>query len=66
MEIIIKKKNKSIEYKKINKEKINVVAYARVSTELEEQQLSFESQRMYYYNKISSNDKWNFCGIYAD
>lgn len=35
MEIIIKKKNKSIEYKKINKEKINVVAYARVSTELE-------------------------------
>ena len=66
MEIIIKKKNKSIEYKKINKEKINVVAYARVSTELEEQQLSFESQRIYYYNKISSNDKWNFCGIYAD
>ena len=66
MEIIIKKKNKSIEYKKINKEKINVVAYARVSTEMEEQQLSFESQRIYYYNKISSNDKWNFCGIYAD
>ena len=46
--------------------KLRVAAYARVSTDHEEQQTSFESQQRYYYEKITREPNWNFAGIYAD
>lgn len=41
-------------------------AYCRVSTLLEEQTSSYESQKAYYENLIKTNPKWEFAGIYAD
>ena len=46
--------------------KIRVAAYARVSTDHEEQQQSFESQQKYYFEKITRDPNWTFAGIYAD
>ena len=46
--------------------RLRVAAYARVSTDHEEQQQSFESQQKYYYEKITNNPSWSFAGIYAD
>ena len=46
--------------------KLRVAAYARVSTDHDEQQTSFESQQRYYYEKITREPNWNFAGIYAD
>ena len=43
-----------------------VVAYARVSTEKEEQEDSFERQVSYYTTLINSKPEWKFGGIYAD
>lgn len=43
-----------------------VCAYARVSTDSEEQLTSYNSQIEYYSNKIKSNPEWEFVGIYAD
>ncbi len=43
-----------------------VVAYARVSTEKEEQEDSFERQVSHYTTLINSKPEWNFGGIYAD
>lgn len=47
-------------------EKLNVTAYCRVSTDLEEQQYSYHQQLEYYSGYISSHAGWNFIGIYAD
>ena len=41
-------------------------AYCRVSTEEEEQQGSFEIQKLYYTEKINSTPEWEVAGIYAD
>ncbi|MBP5592818.1 MAG: recombinase family protein [Clostridia bacterium] len=46
--------------------KRRVAAYARVSTEQEEQQSSYETQVNFYTNYIQSNPEWEFAGIYAD
>ena len=46
--------------------KIKVCAYARVSTDMEKQETSFESQKIYYKNKIENNPNWEFVGIYSD
>ena len=46
--------------------KKRVCAYARVSTDSDEQLNSFESQKQYYTEKIQSNPDWEFVGIYAD
>ena len=43
-----------------------VCAYARVSTDSEEQLTSYESQIKYYTEKINVNPDWKFVGIYAD
>ena len=48
------------------KAKTRVCAYCRVSTDVEEQLLSFESQKKYYIDKISQNEAWEFVDIYAD
>jgi DNA invertase Pin-like site-specific DNA recombinase len=45
---------------------LNAAGYARVSTDKEEQESSFEAQRDYYTDKIMSNPEWRFVGIFAD
>lgn len=45
---------------------LRVCAYARVSTEKEEQLNSYNSQLKYYEEKIKSNKDWQYVGIYAD
>lgn len=47
-------------------QKKRVAGYARVSTELEEQQSSYEAQLDYYTNYIQSNPDWEFVEVYAD
>ncbi|MDE7202715.1 MAG: recombinase family protein, partial [Lachnospiraceae bacterium] len=44
----------------------NVAAYCRVSTELEQQESSYEAQVEYYTKKIEENPHWKNAGIYAD
>ena len=46
--------------------KLKVAAYARVSTEQDEQQSSYGAQVDYYGKYIRSNPAWEFVGIYAD
>ena len=46
--------------------KKKVAAYARVSTELEEQENSYEAQVAYYTEHIKNNPDWDFVGVYAD
>ncbi|MGX7125278.1 recombinase family protein [Lactococcus lactis] len=46
--------------------KRRVAAYARVSTEQEEQQTSYEAQIDYYTNYIQSREDWEFAGMYSD
>ena len=45
---------------------LRVAAYARVSTDSEEQLESYQSQVKYYAELINSNPEWQFSGIYAD
>lgn len=46
--------------------KLNVCAYARVSTEEEDQQNSYDNQISEYQKRITENPEWNFAGLYAD
>lgn len=46
--------------------KLKVCAYCRVSTEQEDQDTSYESQKQYYEKLIKSNPNWEFVKIYAD
>lgn len=46
--------------------KRRVAAYARVSTDSEEQQTSYEAQVDYYTHYIQSKAEWEFVGIYTD
>ena len=46
--------------------KKRVCAYARVSTDNDEQQTSYEAQVDHYTRHIQSNDQWIYCGVYAD
>ena len=50
----------------INKKKRKVAAYARVSTDQEEQLTSYEAQVDYYTNYIKSRDDWKFVDVYTD
>lgn len=45
---------------------LRVAAYARVSTDSEEQRESYQSQVKYYTELINNNPEWQFVGIYAD
>ena len=47
-------------------ERIRVAAYCRVSTDGDEQLGSFESQKLYYEEKIAANSEWASAGIFAD
>ncbi len=44
----------------------NVAGYARVSTEKEEQQSSYEAQIDYYTKYIKERPDWNFIAVYTD
>lgn len=46
--------------------KRRVAAYARVSTDNEEQLTSYEAQIDYYTNYINGRDDWEFVGVYPD
>lgn len=47
-------------------QKLRVVAYARVSTEFEEQESSYDVQVEHYTTYIKSNPEWGLVEIYAD
>ena len=46
--------------------KRRVAGYARVSTDLEKQATSYETQMTYYRNYIESREDWEFAGMYSD
>jgi site-specific DNA recombinase len=46
--------------------KKKVAAYARVSTETDEQQNSYEAQVKFYTEYIKSKDEWKFVQVYTD
>ncbi len=46
--------------------KRKVAAYARVSTDSEEQQTSYAAQVSYYTNYIKSREDWEFVNVYTD
>ena len=50
----------------VNKIIKRVCAYARVSTDSEEQLTSYSSQIKHYSKMIKSNPEWEFAGVYAD
>lgn len=51
---------------KLGDKSLRVAAYCRVSTELEQQESSYEAQVEYYTKKIEENPNWRSAGIYAD
>ena len=50
----------------LSKNKLRVAAYARVSTDSNEQLESLKAQREHYENYIKSNPEWEFAGLYYD
>lgn len=46
--------------------KLKTCAYARVSSDSEDQKNSYESQLKYYKTKINANPLWKFVEVYAD
>ena len=57
---------KSVNEANNHPEKRKVAAYARVSTEHEEQHSSYEAQIDYYSSLIKNNPNWEFAGVYSD
>ena len=45
---------------------LRVAAYCRVSTDKDEQEKSYETQKNHYTDVIMRNPEWQFAGIYAD
>ena len=52
--------------KKKKGRRLRVAGYARVSTDSEEQQNSYEAQLDYYSNMIKSKWNWQFVKMYSD
>lgn len=48
------------------KKKRRTAAYARVSTDSEEQLTSYTAQVDYYTNYIRGRDDWEFVGVYTE
>ena len=51
---------------KTTPDKLRVAAYARVSTEQDEQESSYEAQVDYYTGYIESHPDWELVGVFAD
>lgn len=49
-----------------SEKKRRVAGYARVSTDMEDQQTSYAAQCDYYTQYIQSRDDWEFVGLYSD
>lgn len=47
-------------------QKRKVAAYARVSTDSDEQLSSYEAQVNFYTQHIKNNPEWEFAGVYTD
>ena len=45
---------------------LRVAAYARVSTDYEEQETSYEAQVQHYTDYINNHEGWTLAGVYAD
>ena len=45
---------------------LRVAAYCRVSTDSDEQEMSFDAQVEFYTDKIMRNPEWRLAGIFAD
>ena len=54
------------EQQRIVPKKRRVAAYARVSTDSDEQFTSFEAQVKYYTNQITENPDWAMVDVYTD
>ena len=50
----------------IKPKKLRVAAYARVSTELDEQQSSYDAQVDFYTSYIKRHKNWQFIAVFAD
>jgi len=50
----------------VEKKKLRVAAYCRVSTDNDAQLESLENQRSHYEDYIRSRNDWEFAGIYFD
>ena len=64
--ILMPKKKVGSQAASAEKKKLRVAAYARVSTDNEEQEGSYEIQVEYYTTLIRNNPDWEFAGVYAD
>ena len=64
--ILMPKKKVGSQAASAEKKKLRVAAYARVSTDNEEQEGSYEIQVEYYTTLIMNNPDWEFAGVYAD
>lgn len=49
-----------------NKQKLRVAAYARVSTDSDEQLVSLETQKNHYERYIKARPEWEYAGLYYD
>lgn len=52
--------------REVEKRKLKVCAYCRVSSAHDDQQTSAENQQAYYENMINNNPEYEFAGIYCD
>ena len=64
--VIPAKKKKGNSIKESEKKKLRVAAYARVSTDSDEQATSYDTQIDHYTNYIKRNPKWEFAGVFSD
>ena len=46
--------------------KTRIAVYCRVSTKMEEQEDSLETQKTAYIDRIESNPEWELAGVFAD
>ena len=49
-----------------DKKKLRAAAYARVSTDSEEQLLSLDTQKNHYETYIKARPDWEYAGLYFD
>lgn len=66
VKVIAPRKKFQPSYNDRQNRKIRVGAYCRVSTDSDEQELSYETQCEYYENYIGSHENWELVAIYSD
>lgn len=66
--IVVEQANPLLKLTDINKpsKRLRVCAYARVSTDDEDQKNSYKAQVSYYTNKIMEHEDWDFVDVYTD